>query len=258
MRKKILTRICIWFLFALSVLCSVATVSAVVADPVKLGWNAASDASVKGYVIYYGATNQPATNRIVAGTNLTVTLNALQANVTYKIYAASYNAAGIESVPSNLVTLMATVVPKLNITRQTNGNMTLDYRMTAGAVCAVQYSATLKPGSWRTLTNVTANLAGVIIATDASASRVKQRFYRIAHSAQPLISAMDIVKLTNSIRLTFVTPPLANCAIQYVTKPTSTNWTLLAHLTADAEGTVTYVEPANLAASGRFYRAVLE
>lgn len=259
MRKNVFTLGCGWFLFATALFCSAGTVSAIVADPIMLGWNAASDVSVRGYVIYYGATNQPTTNRIDTGTNLTVKINNLQAGVTYKIYATSYNTAGIESLPSNQILLTATAIPKLKIARQANGSMRLDYRMSPGAVCAVQFSATMKPGSWRTLTNVTADVAGSIIAQDFSAAQVMQRFYRVAHSPQPLLSALAIALRPDSrIQLSFTAPPGAKCGIEYVTRSTSTNWRNLAHLTADAEGNVHFIDPGALNATSRFYRAVLE
>ena len=259
MQKKVLTQICEWFLFAIFNVLFAANVSAVVADPVSLRWNPSSDTSVKGYVVYYVATNQPATNRIVVGTNLTVKLTNLQAGVTYKIYASSYNAAGIESPPSNQVQFTAQLSPKLKLTRQANGSMKLDYKATAGMVCGVQFSADMKPGSWRTLANVTADQVGALIATDASAASVPQRFYRIAHSPQPLVSAISITQKPNlRLELKFTTPPFAQCNIEYVTKPTSTNWRLLAHVTADAEGNVTFTDPNATALDGRFYRAVLQ
>ena len=42
--------------------------------PVTLAWNPANDPTVQGYGIYYGPTNQPATNYVNAGNNVSVTL----------------------------------------------------------------------------------------------------------------------------------------------------------------------------------------
>ena len=262
MRKNVVTRMVVWFLFVAGIFCSASNVSAIVADPVKLGWSPASDASVKGYIIYYGATNQPTTNRIVAGTNLTVTINNLQANVTYKVYATSYNGAGVESPPSNQVLLTPKALPRLNLSRQANGSMKLDYNLTPGTVCAVQFSADMKPGSWRTLTNVTADLVGGIIAMDSTAAWVMQRFYRVVHSPQPLFSPISVVKSANSnvLLLSFTAPPGAGCHIQYVPQMNSSAWQTLAHVTADAEGNVTHTVsgPLTLLSLSQFYRVILE
>lgn len=258
MQKNVVTRIFGWFLFVTAIICSTSNVFAIIADPVKLSWSSASDASVKGYIIYYGATNQPTTNRIVTGTNLTVTLDNLQADVTYKIYATSYNAAGVESPPSNQVLLTAKAIPRLNLSRQANGSMKLDYKASPGAVCAVQFSANMKPESWRTLTNVTADLVGGIIVTDSSAAQVMRRFYRVALSPQPLISAISIIRLPDSkIQLSFTAPPGARCEIEYVTSSSSTNWKFLVYATADAEGNVTLIDPGASSVTSRFYRATL-
>lgn len=66
-----------------------------VAKPITLGWNAASDVTVRGYAIYYGRTDLAANTRINAGTNLNCTISDLLVGVTYRIYAVSYDAAGI-------------------------------------------------------------------------------------------------------------------------------------------------------------------
>ena len=70
--------------------------------PITLAWDSANDPSVQRlHGIYYGPTNQPTTNYVNAGTNLSVTLFDLLANTGYWFYAVSYDAAGNESVPSN-------------------------------------------------------------------------------------------------------------------------------------------------------------
>jgi hypothetical protein len=190
---------------------------------------------------------------------LTVTLNNLQTDVTHKVHATSYNAAGIESLPSNQVLLTPSAIPRLKLSRQSNGSMKLDYKMSPGAVCTVQFSADMKPGSWRTLTNVTADLVGGIIATDSSAAQVMKRFYRVALSPQPLVSAISVVRLSDSqIQLSFTAPPGTRYKIVYVTTPTSTNLKFLAYATADAEGNVTLIDSNAASVTSRFYRAVLE
>lgn len=261
MRKNVVTRMFGWFLFVVGIFCSASNVAAIVADPVKLGWSPASDSSVKGYVIYYGVTNQPTTNRIVAGTNVTVTINNLQADVTYKVFATSYNGAGVESPPSNQVLLTPKTVPRLNLSRQANGSMKLDYKMTPGAVCAVQFSADMKPESWRTLTNVTADLVGGIIAMDSTAARVMQRFYRVVHSPQPLFSEITVVQQPDlRVQLYFTAPPGASCQIQYTPQVNSGVWTVFAVVAADVDGNVACLAPSflSLLSDKRFYRVVLQ
>lgn len=260
MLKKVFPKCGLWMCFIV-VLCSapfIVTAAPLYSAPVKLGWSPAADLSVKGYVVYYGLANQVATNQIVVGTNLSVTVTNMLANTTYKLFAASYNAANVESPPSNQLLITPPVIGSINLTCQTNRSMKLDCRAAAGTVCGVQFSPTMLPGSWRTLTNVLADALGNIIANDASASRVTKRFYRLVLDAQPLLSAMQIYALTNgSMQLSFTAPPDSRCRIQFKNKPTSTIWSTLADVTADAEGNVVVIDTSVAQSSTRVYQALL-
>jgi len=227
--------------------------------PVKLGWNPPNDPNVKGYVIYYGLTNQPATNRIVVGTNLTVTVTNMLAARTYSLYAVSYNAFNVESLPSNGLLITPPAISGVKLQQQANRSMRLDVRAAAGTVCGVQFSPNMKPGSWRTLTNVTADSVGAMILQDATAGLVPQRFYRVALSAQPLLSAINIMmRLDGRVVLSLTAPPLTVCRIEYVTKSTSTSWRYLTTLTADADGNISFVDNDASSVTSRFYRAVIQ
>lgn len=227
--------------------------------PVKLGWNPPNDPNVKGYVIYYGLTNQPATNRVVVGTNLTVTLTNMLAARSYNLYAVSYNAFNVESLPSNGLVITPPAISAIKLQQQPSRAMNLDFRAAAGTVCGVQFSPNMKPGSWRTLTNVTANSIGAMILQDATAGLVPQRFYRVALAAQPLLSAISIIKRTDGrIALSLTAPPFTNIRLEYVTKSTSTNWRLLTNTSADADGNISFVDQDAINADSRFYRAVMQ
>lgn len=261
MLNKILTRCGLWIIF-IAVLCvapSMAISAPLYSVPVSLGWNPPNDSNVKGYVLYYGATNLPATNRIVVGTNLTVTVTNMLANITYRLFAVSYNAADVESVPSNQLLLTPPAISSVKIAAQTNRNMKLDCRAAAGTVCGIQFSSTMLPGSWRTLTNVTANSLGNIALIDASSSRVPKRFYRVALSAQPLLGTMQIKALTNgNVQVSCIAPPDSLCRFQYRAKPNTGTWTTLADVTADSEGNAVTTDTTARLASTRFYRTTFQ
>jgi hypothetical protein len=236
----------------------------IVAKPIKLGWNAATDMAVRGYAIYYGRTNLTATTRINAGTNLSCTISGLLVGVTYRIYAVSYDAQGIESLPSNQVTFTpitpapTNVPPRLQIARQTNGSMTLSYAAGTNTTCAIQFAATPTAKYWQTLTNVAANAAGNIIITDTSASRVPQRFYRVALTPQPLVSSISIARLSNgTMKLNWQTPPRAVCRVQSASSPTATTWTTRATVTSNDEGQAVCIDSTAAQASTRFYRVAM-
>ena len=72
--------------------------------PVTLSWSPSPDATVIGYNLYYGDMAGTQTNKWDVGPALTATLPNLQAGVTYFFFATAYDAAGVESEPSNFIT----------------------------------------------------------------------------------------------------------------------------------------------------------
>lgn len=146
--------------------------------PLTLAWDAANDLSVRGYAIYYGFTNQPATNRLDAGANLRVTLFNLQASRGYRMYAVSYNAEGIESIPSNQIQVTLPAMSRLSLTRLSDGKMQLYFRAAPGTACRIQYASQPAGGTWQTWTNLTTDLVGEARVVDASAPGAARRFYR--------------------------------------------------------------------------------
>lgn len=238
------------------------------AAPIKLSWNAANDTAVKGYALYCGAVNQTSQSRMDVGTNLTGTVSNLIVGVNYRIYAVAYNATGMESVPSNELLFAPSVPllpptptpsgPKLEIAKQANGSMRLSYKATPGLVCGIQFAATPNPTAWQTLTNVTATSVSNVIALDNSASLVSKRFYRVALSAQPLVSAIKLTRLSNGhMRLEWTAPPFSTCRVTYAPSTNSTIWPTLITVTTDAEGRASAIDPAAAVVSTRFYRVVM-
>jgi hypothetical protein len=148
-----------------------------VACPVTLAWDASPDLNVAGYAIYYGPTNQPATNRMDTGRTQQATFMSLLADVNYAFYAVSYSTNGAESLPSNAIRIRPTVLSRAQLTKQSN-KWRVALKAAPGTVCRVQYADSLVSPTWRTLTNVTASSLGDVVALDVVTNRVTARFYR--------------------------------------------------------------------------------
>lgn len=258
MLKKVLPK-CGLLMCFIVVLCSapfIVTAAPFYSAPVKLGWSSAADLSVKGYVIYYGLANQVATNRIVVGTNLSVTVTNMLANTTYKLFAASYNAANVESPPSNQLLITPPAISSINLTCQTNRSMKLDCRAAAGTVCGVQFSPTMLPGSWRTLTNAATDNIGTIVVNDLSAARVSKRFYRVSLFPEPLISNLRFEMATNGgLQISCAVPPDSRCSIQYRASYSPTPWTTIKNVIADANGDLVATDTSMSAGAFAFFVA---
>lgn len=150
------------------------------AAPLTLAWNAPNDLTVKGYAVYYGPTNQPTTNRLDVGITNSVTILNMQANVTYRLYAVSYNAKGVESVPSNQLLVSQAAVSRVKIAKQTNGSMKLTFSAAPGTASQVQYASSPTGATWRNLGSTTTDAGGNGTMIDTTASQATSRFYRIA------------------------------------------------------------------------------
>ena len=247
MLKKVLPGFSLWICFVVAIIAVPLRAVGVplYSAPVTLGWSPAADASVKGYVIYYGPTNLAATNRIVVGTNLSVTVTNMLAGTTYRLYAASYNAANIESPPSNLLTITPPAISAIRLAKQTNRSMKLDCRAAVGTVCGVQFSSTMLPDSWRALTNAVTDNIGNIVVNDLSAARVSKRFYRISLFPQPLISNLKFEMVTTvGLKISCTVPPESRCSIQYRASYSPTPWTTIKNVIADANGDLVATDTA--------------
>jgi len=159
------------------------------AMPVTLAWNAVEDPSVSGYALYYGPANQPATNRVDAGATTTATIAGMLANVEYRIYAVSYAADGLESLPSNELLLTLPAISRLKLARQPDGSMRLTGRAAPGTVCNVLFTSTLYPTIWELLGESIADQIGNFVTIDDTAGQASQRFYRVELGAKRLIGA---------------------------------------------------------------------
>ncbi len=235
-----------------------------VAAPIQLSWDPAGDPSVRGYALYYGAVGQSPGTRLDVGTSLSGTISGLTVGATYWIYAVSYDTGGIESPPSNQLLFTAPAAPtgpkerELELVRQTDGSMSLNYQGQPGQVYGIQFTSQLNPPVWQTLTNVTANSLSNVIALDISARAVPQRFYRVAHAAQPLLSAITPKKLANGyLQLSWTAPPYSTNRVQFAASPNATFWPTFAIVVADAEGRAVATDPAAAIISQRFYRVMM-
>lgn len=228
------------------------------AMPITLAWSPADDASVTGYAVYYGLINQPATNRFDAGTNTSATIFRLLANAPYRFFAVSYNALDQESVPSNELLFTPPALSPLRLTRQSSGDLQLKAKAAPGSVCTIQYTPTLQPADWQTLTHATADQAGNVITLDTSGSRAPSRFYRIALGALPLLGGLKIQRQTDdTMLLNGQAPPGASCRVEFASTPDADAWTTLTTVTADADGRMTTLDTTANQAAQRFYRMAL-
>ena len=83
------------------------TISPVLAKNVTFVWDPSPDTSVTGYILYYGNFSGNYSESINVGANTFVTVPNLVPGKTDFFVVTAYNAAGVQSAPSNQVLLLA-------------------------------------------------------------------------------------------------------------------------------------------------------
>ncbi len=260
MQKFVFPRIILPITLGLTglVLMEARAAAVVSAMPITLAWKAANDPTVSGYAIYYGPTNQPATNRVDAGTGTSVTLFGLKANVGYRFFAVSYSAAGLQSVPSNELLLAPPAISRLQLARKADGSMQLNAKAAPGTTCSILFTSKLQPAAWQPLAQTTADQVGNIIAVDASAAQANSRFYRLVLGAQPLFGPLQIQRQADgNMLLSMKAPPGTSCRLLYASAPNPLLWQTLKNVTADADGNAAVLDATARLSSRRFYRMAM-
>lgn len=150
------------------------------ASPCTLAWNNSPDPTVAGYALYYGTSRSGTTNRLDAGMTNVVTLYNLTAFTNYFFFVVAYSTGEVESLPSSVAYYSPPVFSRVKCTLLANGSASLSFSTATGAVCHVEYTPTLNPAQWQTLSNATADAKGNVTLTDPLAGRPPTRFYRTA------------------------------------------------------------------------------
>ncbi len=150
------------------------------ASPCTLAWDHNQDPNISGYYLYFGITGSTTTNRADVGMTNTVTLKSLLASSNYFFYVVAYNSSLVESPPSSVMHYIPRALSALKLTPVANGTMSLHFLAATGAVCHVEYTPTLSPPRWQTLSNVIADANGNVTLTDPLSGKPPTRFYRTA------------------------------------------------------------------------------
>jgi hypothetical protein len=150
------------------------------ACPCTLAWNNSSNSSAVGYALYYGITGSAVTNRLDVGMTNLVTIYTLSASSNYFFYVVACDDDGTESLPSQVLYYKPTAVSVLKLAKLAGAGMNLRFQAAPGSACHVEYSPTLNPPQWQTLSGATADANGNITISDSPPGSPPARFYRAA------------------------------------------------------------------------------
>lgn len=141
-----------------------------------LQWNASSSPDIAGYDVCYGVSGSSVTNTIDVGLSLSYVITGLVPSTTYFFYVVDYDAYGDVSPPSNVLLFTTPPISPLLLGQATNGMVNIQFLVTPGAACEVEYTPTLSPTAWTVLTNAAGDSNGLVSITEPVNG--PQGFYR--------------------------------------------------------------------------------
>jgi len=142
-----------------------------------LAWDPSPSSTVSGYALYYGASATNLDYYVDVGTNTSYLATGLQQGQTNYFAVVAYNAQGVESPFSNLITY---VVPGLLSVASKAGPRSpavISFPVTPGHTYKVQASVNLK--TWAPIFQFSATNSQMVQFQDAESANLKMRFYRL-------------------------------------------------------------------------------
>lgn len=85
------------------------------ASTAQFQWDPNTEKDLAGYKLHYGVKGEPATSQLDVGLKTTATISGLDPDKNYDFKVTAYNTSGLESSPSNVVTVAESVLPTVSI-----------------------------------------------------------------------------------------------------------------------------------------------
>jgi hypothetical protein len=164
--------------FAAILLTSCASLSAKASQSVSISWDAAADASAKGYIVYAGKSGTNYTAQMDVGTNTSVTFTGMTEGTTNYFAVSAYNAANIVSAPSSAITYIVPGKLSMKTKSAPTSAAALTFATAPGHYYQVQASTDMI--NWTTVyQTATATNNATVEYDDPQASSMSKRYYRL-------------------------------------------------------------------------------
>lgn len=145
---------------------------------IKLAWGPSSGA--KGYAIYYGTSSALLTTRVDVTTNTIANVPGLTPGGSYYFEVVAYDSTGVESAPSNEISVIAPVQLHMSMGKSASAPVNLQFTAITGRYYEVQISPDMR--RWTTVwQSGMMNTNTVLQYQDAPAGGpYPHRYYRLA------------------------------------------------------------------------------
>ncbi|MDB6109802.1 MAG: fibronectin type domain protein [Pedosphaera sp.] len=158
-------------------LCMLSCAAARGSQSVPLAWDPNQDASVAGYVVYYGNTSGNYSSSLDVGTNTTATISGLTEGQTNYFAVSAYNSARVEGARSSQIVYLVPGALIMAPRAKPTDPLTLNFPVAPGHWYEVQ--ATTNLTSWTTIWQTTAATSNAWVQfQDPKAGLFPKRFYR--------------------------------------------------------------------------------
>jgi fibronectin type 3 domain-containing protein len=147
------------------------------AQSLALTWNASTAAGIVGYHIHYGDDGNKFQYVADAGTNTNYVVSGLQEGQTNSFVVTAYDALGIESAPSNLISYIVPGLVDLAPKASPRHPTVIRFVVAPGHTYQVQASENLT--TWNTIGQITATNNTWTQFEDIEGANLKLRFYRL-------------------------------------------------------------------------------
>jgi hypothetical protein len=148
------------------------------AQSLALAWNPNPASGVAGYHIYYGNNGTNFQYFEDAGTNINYEVNGLTEGQTITFAVTAYNAQGVESHTSNLITYIVPGGLKVAPKAGQRSPSVINFTVASGHTYQVQASENLT--TWSTVWQTSATNNAWVQYEDVEGANLKMRFYRLA------------------------------------------------------------------------------
>ncbi len=143
---------------------------------VSLAWDPSPDTNVVGYILYYGNATGVYSSRVDVGTNTAFTISGLKEGQTNFFVVTAYDAAGLESDPSNELAFVVPGLVCLSRGARPGDPVLVKFPVAPGHRYLLQISKDLR--SWFTIWQTNALSNGWVSFSDPAVAYRPKCFYR--------------------------------------------------------------------------------
>ncbi len=220
---------------------------------VSLAWDPSPDTNVVGYFLHYGTSSGSYPSRIDVGNTTNATVPGLKEGAVYYFVATAYNAAGLESDPSNELLFTVPGILKMSPRSSSTKPASLAFPVAVGQNYFLEASEDLK--FWHPVWVTVGSTNGWIQFQDPQSAYLPRRFYRLAMVPPATIKLIRGATRQSPVSVMFPAVVGRNYILQ--ASQDLRTWQQIWTTTGTTNGWIQFQDLQSPALPQRFYRVVI-